>query len=53
MLESLAVDLDRAKHVGQRNNPVLAISSATGEGISELLREIGQILFEIGPASLD
>lgn len=52
-LDGLAVDPDRAKHAGQRNNPVLAISSATGEGIPELLGEIGQILHEIGPASPD
>ncbi len=53
ILESITVDPDREKHAGQRNIPVLAISSATGEGIPELLREIGQILFEIGPATLD
>lgn len=53
MLESLTVDPVRGKHAGQHNNPVLAISSATGEGIPELLREIGRILFEIGPAGLD
>ncbi len=52
-LKHFPVDPDQAKHAGQRNNPGLAISSATGEGIPELLREIGQILYEIGPAKLD
>ena len=41
------------KNAGQENSPVLAVSSATGEGIPNLIQEIGRILHEIGPVSLD
>ena len=41
------------KNAGQGNSPVLAVSSATGEGIPNLIQEIGRILHEIGPVPLD
>lgn len=52
-LDHLSLNSNFEKHTGHGNSPVLAVSSATGEGIPGLLQAIGRVLHEIGPGSLD